>query len=76
MTLGDKSRTNVHKWKEKIKILPEYLSDDTMAEIVKLEKEADEIISEGKIEDVVFYFEKLDVNEKQLCINKLMQIVK
>lgn len=76
LTLGDKSRTNVHKWKEKIKLLPEYLSEDTLAEIVELEKEADEIISEGKIEDVVFYFEKLDANERQLCINKLIQIVK
>ena len=52
------------------------MSEDTLAEIVELEKEADEIISEGKIEDVVFYFEKLDANERQLCINKLIQIVK
>lgn len=74
LTLGDKSRTNVHKWKEKIKILPEFLSKDTIAEVQKLEKEADEIISEGKIEDVLFYFEKLDSGERKLCINKLLAI--
>lgn len=76
LTLGDRSRTSVHKWKEKIKILPEYLSVDTIAIVQKLEQEADEIISEGKIEDVVFYFEKLDSYERKLCINKLLQIVK
>lgn len=74
LTLGDKSRTNVHKWKEKIKILPEFLSEDTIAEVQELEKEADEIISEGKIEDVLFYFEKLDSGERKLCINKLLAI--
>ena len=36
-----------------------------------LDHEADEIISEGKIEDVIFYFDKLDDNEKRECIQKL-----
>ena len=38
-----------------------------------LGKEADEIISEGKIEDVIFYFDKLDDNEKKECLEKLKQ---
>ena len=36
-----------------------------------VDKEADEIISESKIEDVIFYFDKLDDNEKKECIRKL-----
>lgn len=54
MLLGDKSRTSVHKWKEKTQYLPEYLSESTLVEVKKLAKEAEEIISEGKIDDVVF----------------------
>lgn len=36
-----------------------------------LDKRADEIIKEGKIEDVIFYFDKLDEAEKRECIQKL-----
>lgn len=36
-----------------------------------LDQEADEIIKESKIEDVIFYFDKLDETEKRECIQKL-----
>lgn len=71
LSLGDKSRVTVHKWKEKTKFLPEYLSENTLDIIEKLNSEADGIISDAKIEDVVFYFEKLNENEKKECIKKL-----
>ena len=71
MTLGDKSRKAVHLWKEKSQFLPEYLSEDTIAKAKKLDCEADELISEGKIEDVIFYFDKLDNAEKRECLRKL-----
>lgn len=71
LTLGDKSRKAVHHWKEKSQFLPEYLSEDTIAKAKKLDQEADELISEGKIEDVIFYFDKLDDAEKLECIQKL-----
>jgi len=71
LTLGDKSRKAVHRWKEKSKYLPEFLSEETVAKVKVLDQEADEIISEGKIEDVIFYFDKLDDNEKLECIQKL-----
>lgn len=73
LSLGDKTRTSVHKWKEKTKYLPEYLSDETMKEVQNIITEADVIISEGKIEDVVFYFEKLDGSEKKKCIDLLRE---
>ena len=73
LSLGNKSRLNVHKWKEKTQYLPEYLSEDTVKKVDELSKEADGIISEGKIEDVIFYFEKLDENEKKECLEKLKQ---
>ena len=71
LTLGDKSRKAVHKWKEKTAYLPEYLSEETIEKIKLVDKEADEIISEGKIEDVIIYFDKLNNDEKQECIQIL-----
>lgn len=76
LTLGDKSRRNVHEWKESIKNLPAYLSESTIEDIKRLENEANEIIRDGKIEDVIFYFEKLDSEERKICIEKLVSIIK
>lgn len=75
LTLGDKSRESVHKWKERTRFLPEYLSDKTTEEVKKIDAEADEIVKEGKIEDVIFYFDKLDKSEKEECINKLQKMI-
>ena len=61
----------VHKWKEKTAYLPEYLTEETIEKVKMVDKEADEIISEGKIEDVLFYIDKLDDVEKLECIQKL-----
>ncbi len=71
LTLGDKSRKAVHYWKEKSQFLPQYLSEETIAKAKKLDQEADELIRESKIEDVIFYFDKLDDAEKQECMLKL-----
>ena len=75
LTLGDKSRNSVHRWKEKTKFLPEYLSKETKDEVKKINAEADEIIKDGKIEDVVFYFGKLDAAEKEECLKKLSKMM-
>ena len=75
LSLGDKKRESVHRWKEKTRFLPEYLSAETIEEIKKVDAEADEIIKEGKIEDVIFYFEKLDKDEKEECIMKLQELL-
>ena len=76
LSLGDKSRDSVHVWKERIKYLPEYLSDKTKEDVKKIDAEADEIIKDGKIEDVVYYFDKLDINEKKECLKKLQDLLK
>lgn len=71
LSLGDRSRKSVHTWKAAIEVLPDYLSEDTLSEIALLDKEADELIKDGKIEDVLIYFEKLNDDEKSECIVKL-----
>lgn len=54
LSLGDRSRESVHRWKERTKYLPDYLSETTQQEVKKIDSEADEIIKVEKIEDVVF----------------------
>lgn len=71
LSLGNKTRQDVFEWKERIKMLPGYLSDATKVAIEKLEKEAEQIISDSKIEDVLLYFNKLTVVEKEKCLNIL-----
>ena len=75
LSLGGRKRGDIHKWKERIKYLPEYLSEKTHEEIRILDSEAENIIKEGKIEDVVFYFEKLSGEEKVECFNKLKTLL-
>lgn len=71
VTLGDKTRQSVHHWKRIIDELPAYLSDETLKKVKKLDAEADQIISEGKIEDVILYFERLNSDEKKKCLDLL-----
>lgn len=76
LSLGTKSREDIHKWKQKTQFLPEFLSEKTVKAVAKLNSEADEIISEGKIEDVLFYFDKLDSKEKKECLEKILSVLK
>ena len=71
ITLGDKSRQAVHDWKRRIEELPAFLSERTLKEIKEMDAEADQLISEGKIEDVVLYFDRLDRKEKEKCLELL-----
>lgn len=75
LSLGSKSREDIHRWKQKTQFLPEYLSDETVEAINKLNVEVDELISEGKIEDVLFYFEKLNLEEKKECLEKIISVI-
>lgn len=74
LSLGDKSRQSIYHWKDRIKSLPEYLSEETVERVKTLDKEADGIISDGKIEDVIHYFEKLSLEERIECIKRLQEM--
>ena len=74
LSLGDRSRKAVYNWKQRIEILPLYIKEETLEEIRKLDLEADQIISDGKIEDVVHYFTKLDRNERKRCLTILSDL--
>ena len=59
-------------YKLNTRILPSFLSPKTIELVEKLRIEADQIVSEGMIEDVVFYFNKLSPSEKKQCLDILL----
>lgn len=71
LTLGDRSRSTIHKWKEATSELPAYLKPDTIEAVEKMRIEADQIISQAMIDDVIFYFKKLNDSERRKCIDIL-----
>ena len=75
VTLGDKSRQAVHLWKQRIMVLPTFISEETLRMIKELDAEADQLISDGKIEDVVLYFDRLTDSEKLKCLDVLKGIL-
>lgn len=58
----------------RIKVLPKYLSESTKAAVASMDKRADEIISDGKIEDVLQFFKKLSTSERRKCLDVLKQM--
>ena len=72
-TLGDKTRQTILSWKTQVEVLPGFVSDETKEEIRLLEKEADRLISDGRIEDVIYYFERLNSSEQKRCLDLLLK---
>ena len=73
LTFGDRTRSSIHIWKDNTRVLPAFLSPDTIAMVEKMRIEADHIISTAMIEDVVFYFNKLTEEEKKHCLEILLR---
>ncbi len=73
VTLGNQSRQEIHAWKRRLEDLPAFLSNDTIEAIKVLDAKADKLISDGKIEDVLIYFDRLDSSEKRKCLDILNQ---
>lgn len=71
LTLGDKSREAIHTWRENTCVLPAFLTDETVSAVEVLRTEADSLISKAMIDDVVFYFRKLNAEERVRCLNLL-----
>lgn len=75
MSLGDGSRKVIYEWKDRIINLPLYLSKDTIQKVHELDLKADEILSAGRIEDVIICFEKLTIVEKKKCLEMLQELL-
>lgn len=75
LVLEKNDRTKILQWFNDTIILPGCLKKSTIEQYFILKKDAELLISKGKIEDVVYYFKKLNYDEKSECINKLEQLV-
>ena len=73
LTLQDYSRNYLHAWKEETRMLPAYLKPETVFAAAELACKVNGYLSEAKIEDVIFYFNKLNPEEKKRCLNQLIQ---
>lgn len=67
-------RSSLLMWIERTKILPGYLSEETRAEYLRKKERVEEKLSEAKIEDAIFYFKRLNRNERAVCLEKLSLI--
>lgn len=66
-------RNLILKWNEDTKILPVYLKEKTIKEFNKLKAEVDIKLSSFKIEDIVYYFKKLNNSEQISCLKTLTE---
>jgi hypothetical protein len=71
----DMSRTEALKWIEATRLLPKYLSEETIEQYEKTKKVVERLLSDANIEDVVFHFRKLNVEERKKCINILFKYI-
>ena len=76
LNLGDGTRKAIYEWKDRIINLPLYLSKDTIQKIYDLDLKAEEILSAGRIEDVIICFGKLSVVEKKRCLEMIQELLR
>jgi len=72
--LEDFTRPKALEWLDKTINLPKYISDDTVTRYIQTKKAIDKFLSEANIEDVLFYFKKLNNDERVICMKKLAEL--
>lgn len=72
LVFKNKQRETIHDWIENTRVLPAYLKQETIDLVIKMRIEANEIISNAKIDDVLYYYDKLNDIEKKKCIELLL----
>lgn len=75
LNFGDGSRKAIYEWKDRIINLPLYLSKGTIQRVQELDAQAEEILTAGRIEDVIICFEKLSRVEKKRCLEMLQGLL-
>ena len=69
LTLGVETDSDIFAWKDTIKNVPRYLSEETLKKINYLDEKADNILRKRKIETAVHYFFELNEEEKNEFFN-------
>ncbi len=73
LSIQGKTRPEIHEWENQTAILPDFLSEQTIIKYHNIKSDADKKIKEGKIEDVLYYFDKLQSDEKEECLKLLLE---
>lgn len=76
LEVDGKDRRFLIAWKDKIQIVPDYLSESTLKEIENTKIKVEEVLSKQNIQTVIEYFEKLSAEEKEKCLEQLNRIIK
>ncbi len=76
LVLTDRDRRTLLKAKDNLDRLPDYLSEETIAEADKFKQEIDDMLSEQNIDIVIDYFERLTDEEKEKCYQEITKILK
>ena len=64
LSLDNKTRDELLSWLDQTKVLPEYLSESSKNKYSDLRKVAEKKLSDGRLEDVLFYYKKLNAEEQ------------
>lgn len=69
-------RVELLSWVDKTRLLPKYLSEETLQSYYERKKDVDQQLSQAKIDDVIYSFRKLEEKEKEACFDQLVDIYK
>ena len=75
LVIPEKTHAKLLWWKEKVQIVPEYLSDDSIKELDKMKEDVEIQLSQFRIEEILHCFNKLTDVEKKECVEKLKTLI-
>ncbi|WMJ22918.1 hypothetical protein RBG61_13135 [Paludicola sp. MB14-C6] len=68
------NRQDALKWIDNTMSLPTYLTESSIEKYTHTKKQIDKILSEANIDDVIFYYQKLNQYEREKCVARIMEI--
>ena len=71
LNIDGMDRPQMHQWLERVAIPPAYLSPETLSKLALLKEKILQSVKDGQIEDVLYYFNKLDPESKIQCLELL-----
>jgi hypothetical protein len=68
------TRSSVLEWIDKTINLPAYISDEVRKNYLEVKVVADRFLSNANVNDVLHYFKKLNIKERAVCLERIMEI--
>ena len=76
LELALNGRVELLSWSDNTRLLPKYLSENTIQSYYERKRWVDQQLSKAKIDDVIYSFKKLEEKEKEECFDQLVDIYK